>query len=240
MSPPKLTTDTPIPNVVKPIEPCLFMISRNDFKFSISYSVGGTLGHIVAIYIPLRCNHGFQNVTTSGTQSKTHFIGFFTLEESLLLESFFHGNTGIVSHLAFKGGTILVDGTVLRQNSNEFQIVAFSTFVIIRIMGGGDFHSTRTKFHINERGILNNGNATSIKGMDEKFSVQMLVSGIFRMDCNSGITKHCFKTCCSNNNDFIGIFNGVCKTGQGSEFVPSLGITGVALVCLDLKEGTSL
>lgn len=133
-----------------------------------------------------------------------------------------------------------VDGSIWVENSNELQIVALATFVIVGIMSGRNLHSTGTKLHVNKLGILNDGDASTVEGMDEELAVQMLVARILGVDGNGGVTQHGFETSRGDGNLLIGILNGVRERCEGAKLVTSLGILRVALVSLDLKIRPSL
>mmetsp|Transcript_4939 Transcript_4939/g.10911 ORF Transcript_4939/g.10911 Transcript_4939/m.10911 type:complete len:239 (+) Transcript_4939:1371-2087(+) len=114
MPPPQLTTDTPIPNIIQPLEPRLFVFHGKDLQLSIPHSIGRSFSHITAIDIPLGSNHRFKNVTGTRTETQTHFVGFFSLVQTLLLERFLNGNTGIVTHHTLELRSVVVDSSIGR------------------------------------------------------------------------------------------------------------------------------
>mmetsp|Transcript_113724 Transcript_113724/g.317616 ORF Transcript_113724/g.317616 Transcript_113724/m.317616 type:complete len:208 (-) Transcript_113724:465-1088(-) len=196
MSPPELSTNAPVSNIIEPLEPGLFVFGRNNLQFSIANRVRGSLGHAVAVDVPLRSDHGFQNISRAGTDTQSHFIGLFSFQKTLLFQSLFHGNTSIVSHHPFKLlSSMMVDTSIFIQDGDKFQIVSFAAFVIIRIMGGGNLDGTGTKRHVDQFGIGNNGNFASTKGMNDEFAVQMSVPRIFRMHCDGRVSQHGLQTC---------------------------------------------
>mmetsp|Transcript_13532 Transcript_13532/g.32654 ORF Transcript_13532/g.32654 Transcript_13532/m.32654 type:complete len:200 (+) Transcript_13532:2488-3087(+) len=135
---------------------------------------------------------------------------------------------------------MVIDSPRGSQNSNKFQIMSLSTLVIIWIMGGCNLNSSRTKVHVDQIGIRNNGNLASAEGMNDLFAMQMLVTWIFGVNGNGSISQHGFQTCRGDNQLFVGIFNRVGKASKSTKFVSSLGILGITLVCLDFQKGASL
>mmetsp|Transcript_454 Transcript_454/g.1152 ORF Transcript_454/g.1152 Transcript_454/m.1152 type:complete len:275 (-) Transcript_454:1303-2127(-) len=154
VTPPQLSTDTPISDVIKPLEPRLFVFGRDDLEFPVADGICRSLRHIFAVHIPLWSNHGFQNISRTRAKTQSHFVRFFALQKTLFVESLFDGDSRIISHHSFEFfPTVMVDSSVGCQDGNEFQIVSLSTFVIIWIVCGCNLHSTCTKRHINQDGI---------------------------------------------------------------------------------------
>ena len=75
MTPPKLSANTPVANIIKPHEPSLLMLLGYDLKLSVADGISGALGHAIAINVPLRGNHGLENISRSGAQAETHLVG---------------------------------------------------------------------------------------------------------------------------------------------------------------------
>ena len=85
VSPPQLSTNTPILDVIQPVEPSSFVIRWHNLQVSVSNRICGSLGHSLAIDVPLRSNHGFQNITRARAETKSHFVWLLALEQPLLL-----------------------------------------------------------------------------------------------------------------------------------------------------------
>mmetsp|Transcript_33974 Transcript_33974/g.53023 ORF Transcript_33974/g.53023 Transcript_33974/m.53023 type:complete len:257 (-) Transcript_33974:1016-1786(-) len=241
MTPPQLTTDTPIADVVEPIEPRLFVLFRNDLQFLISDGIGGSLGHGIAVDVPLGGDHGFENVSRSRAKTETHLVGFFSFEQALFIQSLFHRNTSVISHHSLEFiSTMMINRSIRRQYGNKFQIMTLSTFVIVRIVRRGNLDGSRTKTHIDQLGVGHDRNASSRKGMNHEFPVQMRVPRIFWMDGHGGISQHGFQTCRGDDQLFVTVFHRIRKTRQDAKFVPSLGILRIALgMSLDFQKRSS-
>mmetsp|Transcript_19511 Transcript_19511/g.40139 ORF Transcript_19511/g.40139 Transcript_19511/m.40139 type:complete len:427 (+) Transcript_19511:3803-5083(+) len=126
------------------------------------------------------------------------------------------------------------------QYGDEFQFVSLSTFVVIGIMCRCDLNSTCTKGHVDQDGIQDNGDLASRKGMNNVLSVQMRVTGVFRVDGYGRISQHSFQTGRGNHQYLLAIFDRVGKMCQNTEFVASLWILRAPLVGLYFQKGSSL
>mmetsp|Transcript_18515 Transcript_18515/g.40082 ORF Transcript_18515/g.40082 Transcript_18515/m.40082 type:complete len:336 (-) Transcript_18515:391-1398(-) len=211
MTPPKLPAHAPITNVIQPMEPRLFMIGRYNLQFLIAHRVRGLFGHSIAVDIPLESNHGFKNITRAGAQTQAHFVGFLSDVKALFIQRLLDSNASVVTHQTLELGSIVVDRSIQRKDSDELQFVTFTTFVIVRVMGGRNLHGTGTKLHVDKCGITDNGDTTPIKGMDHMLSMKVRVSRILRMDRHGCISQHGLQTSGRHNQLFLRIFNWVGK-----------------------------
>eukprot|EP00965_Chrysotila_dentata_P002151 70740-Pleurochrysis_carterae.AAC.1 len=57
MAPPKLARDAPVADVVKPAEPRLVVLLRDDLELAVANRVGRALRHPAAVDPPLRLQH---------------------------------------------------------------------------------------------------------------------------------------------------------------------------------------
>ena len=240
MTPPKLPADAPVANVIKPHEPSLFVLLGYDLELSVADGIGRALGHAIAVDIPLGGNHGLENISRSGAQAETHLIRLLANVQPLLLKGLLNGNTSVVAHHTLELRTFAVDGTIGVEDGDELQVVTLTTFVIVGIMSRGNLHSTGTKLHVNKIGVLNDGDATTVEGVNKELAMQMLVARILGVDGNGGVTQHGFETSRGDGNLLIGILNGVRERREGAKLVTALGILWVALVSLDLEIRSSL
>mmetsp|Transcript_23058 Transcript_23058/g.41371 ORF Transcript_23058/g.41371 Transcript_23058/m.41371 type:complete len:458 (-) Transcript_23058:25-1398(-) len=240
MSPPKLPTHTPITNIIQPMEPRLFMVGGNNLQLSITHYIRSAFGHTIAVDIPLGCDHGLKDVSRTGAQAQTHFVGFFANVKALFLERLLDGNTGIVSHHTFELGSVVIDRSIKREDSDEFKVVAFAAFVIVGIVGGSDLHSTGTERHVDKLCIADDGDSASVEGMHHKLSMKVLVPGIFGMNGHGPISQHGLQTSRRHNQLLVRIFNRIRERSQHAKLIPSLGIDRTPLMSLDLQKRPSL
>lgn len=56
----------------------------------------------------------------------------------------------------------------------EFQIVSFSTFVIVVIVSGSDLDGSGTEGHVDSDGVGDDGESTIEEGVFDEFTVEVL------------------------------------------------------------------
>jgi hypothetical protein len=85
---------------------------------------------------------------------------------------------------------ILVVGTIIIHQVDEFEVVSLTALEIVRIVGGSDLDGSRTEFHIDRNGVGDNGDSAAVEGVNDKFTVEMGVPRIIGVDSNGGISQH--------------------------------------------------
>lgn len=110
--------------------------------------------------------------------------------------------------------------------------------IIVWVMGRCDLDSSGSKAHIDQFGVLDDRNTTTIEWMDKFFAVQVLVPKILRMDSNCCISQHSLKTSGGYNDLFIGIFYRVGKGSKCSKLVFSMFVVRISFVCFDVEESS--
>mmetsp|Transcript_15190 Transcript_15190/g.16897 ORF Transcript_15190/g.16897 Transcript_15190/m.16897 type:complete len:238 (-) Transcript_15190:959-1672(-) len=214
VSPPQLTGDTPILDILQPIVPGLFVMLRNQLEITISDGGNSSSSQIVAFHPPLRFDHGFNDILTSGAKTNSHGVGFITSQESQGFQICSQSLSGFESGQVLELPTQLVDETIFSENVDFLQIVLDSGLEIVGVMSGGDLDSSGTEFGVDQFVIGDNNHLSvgSIR-MDKLLTDQMSVSLILRMDGDGDITQHGFQTGSGNNDFFVTVLNLVGKLG---------------------------
>ena len=99
--------------------------------------------------------------------------------------------------------------------------MSLSHFIIVNIVGRGDLNCTGSKIHINIC-ITKYRDFPSYNWKCNLHANKLFISLIFWINCNTGISKHCFRACGCNCNKFtlslgvrqVRIFNGIFKIPQ--------------------------
>jgi hypothetical protein len=91
------------------------------------------------------------------------------------------------THLVFSG--VLVVGTVIIHQVDEFEVISLTTLEIVGVMGWSDLNSTSTKRHIDSDRVGDDGDPSSVEWVNDEFAVEVSVSRIIRVDGNGGISK---------------------------------------------------
>ena len=70
--------------------------------------------------------------------------------------------------------SVCIESAIVIQNVDEIKFVSYSNIIIIWVVGGSDFHSTRPEGHINDNVVRHYWNTTVYEGMDSKLAVKVL------------------------------------------------------------------
>ncbi len=76
MSPPELSGNTPIANIICPVEISFFHTLRQQFDFSIFYCFYCWLNHLIHLYKPLLLNHWLYRAATAVMCSYIMFMWY--------------------------------------------------------------------------------------------------------------------------------------------------------------------
>ena len=87
-----------------------------------------------------------------------------------------------------------IDGSVIVQDVDLFEIVAFTYFEVVRVVCRCDLNATCSEFFVNVL-ICDNRDLTVRQRQFQHLADQILVSLILRVYCHCGITEQCFRTC---------------------------------------------
>lgn len=115
----------------------------------------------------------------------------------------------MISLLASIRTSISIKGAIVIENIDEFKLVPFAAFEVVRVVRWRHFYCASTKLHIHEFGIEHDGDSAVDERMDKIFSVEMSVARIIGMDGDSGIAKHCFWTRCRDYDPFVYHLGGI-------------------------------
>ena len=95
---------------------------------------------------------------------------------------------------------------VLSKNVDNRQVMSFTDFKVVRVMGRSDLYNACTKLHINIA-VGNDRYLSANKRQSKCLAYDILISFVLWIYCNGSITEKCFRTCCSK----LYISASVCK-----------------------------
>mmetsp|Transcript_5065 Transcript_5065/g.19540 ORF Transcript_5065/g.19540 Transcript_5065/m.19540 type:complete len:306 (-) Transcript_5065:1289-2206(-) len=172
MTPPKLTGDAPVTNVLQPSEPRRFHESRENFKSLVASGIARLLCHVLAIDPPLRLEHRFDDILTTATKTQTHRVVRLAPVKTKLVERLRDGDAALKAlHALELLAALLVHQSFLGEYVDKLKIVTLTGVEIVRIVGWGDLHATCTEFHVDKFGVANDGNTTTVERVKNEFSV---------------------------------------------------------------------
>ena len=115
---------------------------------------------------------------------------------------------------------LLQDGRILIQDVNHGQAVTLTHGIVIEIVSRGNLYTASTKFQIHIV-IGNNRDAAIYQWHVDELTDQVLITLIFRVHSDSGITQHGFWTG-SGNHDVVFTIGGFLTISQWITHVPQM------------------
>ena len=95
---------------------------------------------------------------------------------------------------------------VLSKNVDNRQVMSFTDFKVVRVMGRSYLYDACTKLHINIA-VGNNRYLSANKRQSKCLAHDILISFVLWIYCNGSIAQKCFRTCCGK----LYISASVCK-----------------------------
>lgn len=194
------------------------------FMFSFVFGVVFAEPFGLTLDVPLRSEHGFDDVLGSGADTDLHGVGSFPFEELEFFEVFDDLDSAIESFHSLVFSSVLVDSTIVVEDVNLFESVSETTEVIVRVVSGGDLDGSGTEVHIDEF-VIDNDLQDSVgdEWVDKFLANKILVSFVLGVNGDSSISEHGFNSGSGYSQSLGWIrFKLVLKMYQDSEFVPAL------------------
>ncbi len=196
MSPPELTRDTPVTEIVDPVLEGFIEPFRDDFEVFFLVSDDHFLGHDTCSHEPLCRDDGFDTTVTAFTESDLVGIGLYPYQISLAPQEFDDIRTSLKSRYEsgkdtclFRHDTILIDDSIVCP-----QGMLFCHFEISRIMSWGDLHDASSEFHIDHL-IGDDGDLTIDDREYDRSSYEFLVPLVLRVDRDRLVCEERLWTC---------------------------------------------
>ena len=113
VSPPELTGNTPVTDILQPVKICLVKTCRNKLKVSVVQSLDGSFCHFAHFYKPLWLDHRLYGCTAAVMGTNTVVMRNNLYKKSLLFQVFYHGLTCLVAVHACVFSAKAVDGCII-------------------------------------------------------------------------------------------------------------------------------
>ena len=201
VSPPQLTGNTPVTDVLQPVKVSLVKTLRNEFQISILKSLDSSFGHFVHLYKPLRLDHRLYGCMAAVMCSNAVIVRNNLHQKAKLVQILYHGFSCFVTIHAGVFTTQLIDGSIIIHDVYFRKVVSLSNLEVVRVMCRCDLYASGTKFFINIL-IGNNRDLSVCERKLQHFANNVFVTVIIRVYCNCSISKKCFRTCCCNFHEF--------------------------------------
>ena len=193
MSPPQLTADTPVFDVLHPVTIGILIFGRIEFQFVIHYRRQCHIGKMLHLEEPL--HRKFRLDHNISTFRITYFVGISLrlFEQSGSIEIFLYLLADIKTiHTDIQAGSF-AQCSVIIENIDARQIVLFTQHIVVHIVGRSYLQTTGTEFDIHII-IFNNRNHTVYQWHNHLLTFQPGIFRIVRIDTHSRITHNRFRT----------------------------------------------
>ena len=149
MSPPKLSWDTPIFNIFKPVEINLIKTFRNKFCFTVFNCINSRFCKRFHFNKPLLWNSRFNSCSAAIACTYIMTVIFNFYQCSLSFKISHNCFPCLISVHSGILRIIIGNFCIICHNIYNRKVMAKSYFKVIRVMGRSDFNNTCTKIHFN-------------------------------------------------------------------------------------------
>ena len=197
VSPPDLTGDTPVFDILKPVKVNLVKTLRHETKLAGLQCIDRRFCKFFHLYEPLLFDQRLNCCTTTVMSSYCMHVRNNLYKVSLLIQICYDCLSGLVTIHSCVFSTLLIDRSIIIHDVDLRKIMTLSYFEIIRVMCRCDLNSTCSEFFIYII-IRNDWDLTIYKRKDCHLSYDIFVSLIIRVNGDRCISKQCLRTCCCN------------------------------------------
>ena len=193
MSPPQLTADTPVLDVLHPVAIGILILGRIEFQFVIHYRRQCHICKMLHLEKPLhRKLRLYNHVGTLGIPYLIG-IGFHLIQQAGSIQVFFNLFTNIKAiHTDIKTGS-LAQCTIIVEDIDAWQVILFTQHIVVHIMRRSYFQATCTELNIYII-IFDYRDHTIYQRNDYSLTFQPFILRVVRIDTHSGITHDRFRT----------------------------------------------
>ncbi len=181
MSPPELSADAPVLQVTHPGKVGIFPVAWDKLDVSVFNRFNCWFGQALHGYVPLVGQVRFDDNSAAVPARNLESVVFNFFQQA----GCFHVGHDLFAgfktvHAAIGFGCIVVNGGIVRQDINKLKIMTFTHFVVVKVMGGGDFYAAGTKLGIHVF-ISDDRNFTIAQRQGDGFTHQGLETFVIRM-----------------------------------------------------------
>ena len=197
VSPPDLTGDTPVFDVLKPVKVNLVKTLRYETKFTGLQCVDRRFCKLIHLYKPLLFDQRLNGCTTTVMCSYCMHVRNNLYKVSLLIKISYDCFSRLVTIHSCVFSALLVNCCIIVHDIDFRKVMTLSYFEIVRVMCRCDLNSTCSEFFVYII-VCNDRNLTIYKRKDCHLSYDIFVSLIIRVNGDCCISKQCLRTCCCN------------------------------------------
>ena len=193
MSPPELTGDTPVLDVLKPVKVGLTVVLRNELELTGLDRPDRRLRHLLHTYEPLRLDHRLDRGATAVVGTDIMLRRNDLHQQTEIGQILYHGLPRLIAVHAIILRTRTVDGRIIVQDIDLRQIVTLADLEIVRVMCRCDLYRTGSEGHIGML-ITDDRDLTIRERKLHHLTDHILITRVLRIDGDSGITEQRLRT----------------------------------------------
>ena len=188
VSPPDLTGDTPVFDILKPVKVNLVKTLRHETKLAGLQCIDRRFCKLIHLYKPLLFDQWLNCCTTTVMCSYCMHVRNNLYKVSLLIKICYDCLSGLVTIHSCVFSTLLVNCRIIVHDVDLRKVVTLSYLEVVRVMCRCDLNSTCSEFFVYII-IRNDRDLTVYKWKDCHLSYDIFVSLIIRVNSNCCISK---------------------------------------------------
>ena len=188
VSPPELTGNTPVADILQPVQIRLVEALRHKGQISVFNSLDSRLCHLLHLYEPLLLDHGLNGGATAVVGSYIMDMVYHLHQQTLLLQFLYHDLAGLVAIHACVLAAVLIDGGVVVQNIDLRQVMTLSYLEIVGVMCRGNLYYAGTKLLI-YISVCDNRNFTTYQRQDHGLTYDIFIPLVIRVYSQGAVAK---------------------------------------------------
>ena len=188
VSPPDLSGNTPVADILQPVQINLIKTLRNKFQFSRLNRIDCRFCQLLHLHKPLLFYHWLYRGMAPVMGSYIMRVWLDLYQVSLFFQIFHHCLSCFVAiHTCIFAAPLLIDGGVVVHHINFRKVVTLSNLKVVRVVSRSNLYSSGSKLFIYIV-ICHNRNLSVRQWQEALLPYDVFVSLIIRMHCNRCIS----------------------------------------------------
>ena len=198
MTPPKLTADTPVLDVLQPMAIGVLILLRVEFDVIIHYWRKGDVSKVLHLEEPLCREFWLDRHIGALRESHLIIIIFDLLHETGILKVDGNLLAHIHTILTYVHASSLADSSIVIEDVDGLQTMLQTESVVVDVVCRSYFQTTCTKLNVNV-GVLDDRNLTVNERYDDVLALQPCILLVLWVDTHSRVTHDGLRTGSSYN-----------------------------------------
>ena len=193
VSPPELSGNTPVTDVLQPVQIDLVKTIRYKIQLVLFQSFDRRFRHLLHLYKPLRFDHRLNGCLTAVVCADAVCMRNNFYQKSQCIQVCYHGFSCLITIHACIFAAQFVNRRIVIHDIDLRQIMSLANLKVVRVVCRCDLYASGSKFFIYVR-IRDHRDLTISQRQLQHLADQILVSFIFRVYGNGRISKQCLRT----------------------------------------------